>query len=176
MVPSAIQTLRRIPNGSNEHCYVPIQRDMVDRETIQQRQRERAEALADLAQVKHQLAEAARRLAEREQRADERESSIAEREEGLATSVSELAARLAELEAREKRVARDEERQRVAAERLERHAADVAVREQALARLGQSLLARRDGERREVPEPPPAAVAFEEGLGALSAAARSKRG
>src|ERR671923_325876 len=79
MVPSAIQTLRRIPNGSNEHCYVPIQRDMVDRETIQQRQRERAEALADLAQVKHQLAEAARRLAERERKLAERERRLEER-------------------------------------------------------------------------------------------------
>jgi hypothetical protein len=67
----------------------------------------------------------------------------------------------------------DEERQKATAERLERHAADVAEREQALARLGQTLLSRR-GEDGVVVVPEAPAASFEEGLSALGAAARSK--
>jgi alkylhydroperoxidase family enzyme len=73
---------------------------------------------------------------------------------------------------REKRVRKDEERQQAAAERLERHSADLAEREQALARLGQSLLSRRNGDA--IPVDEPATATFAEGFDALSAASRTK--
>jgi hypothetical protein len=80
-----------------------------------------------------------------------------------------------ELESRERKLTREAERQRKTAERLDRHAADLAERERALARLGQSLLARRDGEVKTEPPPEPVDLAFTKGLEALSAAARTLR-
>jgi len=85
-----------------------------------------------------------------------------------------VSAREDELETRELKLRRVTERQKDAADRLERQAADLAERERALARLGQTLLARRDGDA-----PPEARteteIPFSQGLEALSDAARSIR-
>ena len=83
-----------------------------------------------------------------------------------------------ELAARERKLAREAERQAKTTKRLEHHAQDLAERERALARLGQSLLARRDGEpmtEPAAPKPTPAEVHFSEGLEALKAASKAIR-
>jgi DNA repair exonuclease SbcCD ATPase subunit len=98
------------------------------------------------------------------------ERSLAERERAVQGLDAGIAARLEELEARERRVRKGEERQRATAERLERHSADLTEREQALARLGQSLLSRRDGDGTPVEEATEST--FVEGLDALRASTR----
>ena len=67
---------------------------------------------------------------------------------------------------------REGERQAKTAERLDRHSADLVERERALTRLGQSLLARRDGDHAAVPKPE-VEIAFAEGIEALGAAAEA---
>ena len=96
---------------------------------------------------------------------------IGEREDLVSTQETELTAKLEDLAARVESLRKDEQRQAAATERLERHSADLAEREQALARLGQSLLSRRNGETVHVEETAPAT--FAEGLDALSAASRT---
>ncbi|HEX2435006.1 MAG TPA: hypothetical protein VHI55_13750, partial [Gaiellaceae bacterium] len=80
----------------------------------------------------------------------------------------------AELEAHERKLRREAERQAETSKRLDRHASDLAERERALARLGQTLMARRDGEHASEPAKD-VEIAFSEGIEALSAAARSIR-
>jgi Skp family chaperone for outer membrane proteins len=89
------------------------------------------------------------------------------RERAVETSEEELAAK-------ERKLRREGERQTKTAERLDRHAADLVERERALARLGQSLLARRDGDHGSEPKPEPE-IAFTEGIEALGAAAKTIR-
>ena len=52
---------------------------MLDRNTIEERQRERAAALEDLTRAKRELAEAAKRLAEREEQLGQRERRLEQR-------------------------------------------------------------------------------------------------
>ena len=80
----------------------------------------------------------------------------------------------AELTAKERKLKREGERQEQTAARLDRHAADLAERERALARLGQSLLERRgDGASKKVADE--VEIAFSEGFEALGAASKSIR-
>jgi chromosome segregation ATPase len=106
-----------------------------------------------------------------EQELHAREAEVADlepREHTVAVKADELAAW-------ERKLTREAERQRKTADRLDRHGVDLAERERALARLGQSLLSRRDGETAPEPRPAPKSVAFTEGLEALRAAAKSVR-
>ena len=114
-------------------------------------------------------------LTGREELAADSDRSLSEREDLVSNRDAELTRRLDELATREKRVRRDEERQQTATERLERHSADLAEREQALARLGQSLLSRRDGEQAPLQQEAARDAPFVEGFDALNAAARSER-
>ena len=52
---------------------------MLDRQTIEERQRDRAAALEDLNRAKRELAQAARRLAEREEQLAAREKRLEQR-------------------------------------------------------------------------------------------------
>ena len=79
-----------------------------------------------------------------------------------------------ELEAQERKLRREGERQAETSKRLDRHASDLAERERALARLGQTLLDRRDGEHVSE-QTQDLEIAFAEGIEALSAASRSIR-
>src|SRR5918994_1655797 len=57
----------------------PERRTMLDRQTIEERQRDRAAALEDLNRAKRELAQAAARLAEREQQLADREKRLEQR-------------------------------------------------------------------------------------------------
>lgn len=127
-------------------------------------------AQAQSAKAQAELQKRAAEVAQREEELARREAAVAE----LEPRERAVSAKEEELDKRERRLKRDSERQEQAADRLDRHAVDLAERERALSRLGQALLERRGGDVASTAVDD-VEIAFSEGFEALSAAARSIR-
>ena len=128
-------------------------------------------AQAQSAKAQAELQKRAEEIAQREEELGTREAAVAE----LEPREQAVTAKEEELDTRERRLKREAERQQQVAERLDRHAADLAERERALARLGQSLLERRGSGDAASTAVDDVEIAFSEGFAALSAAAKSIR-